>query len=337
MPVGGCNILTQVQSNENIDNSTFKRYDRYRMDTRALECFVRVIDNGSIAEAARRLNLTPAAVAKRVRTLETEIGGRLIARSGRTVRPTKIAMTILDRARAFLREARDFKAAAGVEKPAGELHLGASQTTLTGLLPDILALVTKSYPEIKIHIIRDSSAVLYRRVLNGDLDAAVGSHPPFAIPKTCDWRDLRVEPLVLATRAPAPDRRPRDILAKEPFIRLLRDLHGGRLIDAYLRKAGIRPHELFELDGMEAIAVMVDRGLGVAILPDWAPPWPEGISIAKLPLPDCKFMRRVGLLWNRASLRLGLIHAFLEQAELAMARARMQAGNPKRRTSARRR
>jgi DNA-binding transcriptional LysR family regulator len=326
----------QVQSNENIDNGIFKRYDQYRMDTRALECFVSVIDNGSIAEAARRFNLTPAGVAKRVRALETEIGGRLISRSGRTVRPTKVAMMILDRARGFLREARDFKAAAAVEKPAGELRLGASQTTLTGLLPDILALVTKRYPEIKIHIIRDSSSVLYRKVLSGDLDAFVGSHPPFAIPKTCDWRDLRVESLVLLTRAPAPDRHPHDILTKEPFIRLLRDFHAGGLIDAYLRKAGIRPKELFELDGMEAIAVMVDRGLGVAIVPDWAPPWPEGLSIAKLPLPDCKLRRRIGLLWNRASLRLGLIHAFLEQAELAMARAQMQTGNTKRRTSARR-
>ncbi len=326
--------LTKIESNGNIDNGIFKRYDRYRMDTRALECFVSVIDNGSIAEAARRLNLTPAGVAKRVRALEAEIGGRLISRSGRTVRPTKVAMTILDRARGFLREARDFKSAAAVERPAGELRLGAAQTTLTGLLPDILALVTKNYPDIKVRIIRDSSAELYRKVLKGDLDALIGSHPPFAIPKTCDWRDLRVEPFVVLTRKPAPDRHPHDILAKEPFIRLLRDLHAGQLIDTYLRRAGIRPKELFELDGIEAIAVMVDRGLGVAILPDWAPPWPEGLSIAKLSLPDRKFVRRIGLLWSRASLRLGLIHAFLEQAERAAARGQMQTDKAKRKTSA---
>jgi DNA-binding transcriptional LysR family regulator len=307
------------------------------MDTRALECFVSVIDNGSIAEAARRLNLTPAGVAKRVHSLEAEIGGRLISRSGRTVRPTKVAMTLLERARVFLREARDFKAAAAIERPAGELRLGAVQTTLTGLLPDILALMKNAYPLIKIHIIRDSSTEMYRKVLNGDLDAAILSYPPFVIPKTCNWRDLRNEPFVVLTRSPAPRRHPHDILAKEPFIRLDRGLHAGRLIDAYLRKAGIRPRELFELDGIEAIAVMVDRGLGVAILPDWAPPWPEGLSLAKLPLPDRNFTRRVGLLWTRASLRVGLIHAFLEQAERAMARGQMRTGNAKRRTSAQQR
>jgi DNA-binding transcriptional LysR family regulator len=330
-------IIGHFLPNRNMDNRFFKRYDQYRMDTRSLESFVSVIDNGSIAEAARRLNLTPAGVAKRIRALETEIGDRLISRSGRTVRPTRAAMAILDRARLFLREARDLKSLAAIDRPVGELRLGAVQTTLTGMLPDILALTTQTYPQIEIHIIRDSSTELYRKVLGGDVDAAILSRPPFAIPKTCEWRDLREEPFVVLTPAPAPDRHPHDILAEEPFIRLDRSLHAGRLIDAYLRRAGIRPRERFELDGIEAIAVMVDRGLGVAILPDWAPPWPEGLSLAKLPLPDRSFTRRTGLLWTRASLRVGLIHAFLEQAERALAPGRATTRHPKGRRPAPRR
>jgi DNA-binding transcriptional LysR family regulator len=112
-----------------------------------------------------------------------------------------------------------------------------------------------------------------------------------------------------------------------------RNLHAGRQIDAYLRKARIRPKERFELDGLEAIAVMVDRGLGVTILPDWAPPWPQGLSLAKLPLPDRSFIRRTGLLWIRASLRVGLVHAFLEQAERALAHGKRTTPDPKRRKS----
>ena len=42
----------------------FKRWILYSMDTRYLESFVIVAEKGSIAEAARRLNLTPAAVAQ---------------------------------------------------------------------------------------------------------------------------------------------------------------------------------------------------------------------------------------------------------------------------------
>jgi DNA-binding transcriptional LysR family regulator len=319
-----------------MDNSIFRRYDLYRMDTRSLESFVNVVDNGSFAEAGRRLNLTPAGVAQRVHALEKEVGVRLVVRSGRNVRPTEAGMAILGRARTFLAEARNLKSTAAIDSPAGELRLGAVQTALTGLLPDILALLTEKYPQIEVHIIRDAPAELYRRVLHGDIDAAIIGQPPFAIPKTCDWRVLREDPLVVLTRAPAPTRHPHTILAQEPFIQLERNLWGARLVDNYLRKAGIRPKVRYELDGLEAIAVMVDRGLGVSLLPDWAPPWPEGLSLAKLPIPDRSFARRTGLLWIRASPRVRLIQAFLETATTALALAR-KATSKRKRSGVRRR
>jgi DNA-binding transcriptional LysR family regulator len=290
------------------------------MDTRFLETFLMAVDNGSIAEAARRLNLTPAAVAKRIRALESEIGAVLVTRSGRTIRPTEAGAAIVERARHFLVEARAFKSIAATDRPSGELRLGAFQSALSGLLPDILALMKEKYPQIDVHITRGTSAELYGKVLDSDdLDAAIIAQPPFAIPKSCDWRLLREEPLIVLTRAPAASRKPHAILASEPFIRLDRNLWPGRLVDGYLRKAGIQPHELFEIDGIEAIAVMVDRGLGVSLVPDWAPPWPEGLSLAKLPVPDASFARRIGLVWTRASLRLRLVQAFLEQAAAAHA------------------
>jgi DNA-binding transcriptional LysR family regulator len=289
------------------------------MDTRFLETFLLAVDNGSIAEAARRLNLTAAAVSKRIRALESEIGAVLVTRSGRTIRPTEAGVAIVERARHFLIEARDFKSIAATDRPSGQLRLGAFQSALSGLLPDILALMKEKYPQIDIHITSGISSELYRKVCDSDeLDAAIVAEPPFAIPKSCDWRLLREEPLVLLTRAPAPSRKPHAILAYEPFIRLDRKLWPGRLVDSYLRKAGIRPREVFEIDGGAPIAVMVDRGLGVAILPDLAPPWPEGLSIAKLPLPDAApFARRIGVVWAGASPRLRLVHAFLEQAAAA--------------------
>jgi DNA-binding transcriptional LysR family regulator len=300
------------------------------MDTRFLETFLMAVDHGSIAEAARRLNLTPAAVAKRIHALESEMDAVLLTRSGRTIRPTQAGAAIMERARHFLVEAHNFKSIAATDRPTGELRLGAFQTALSGMLPDILALLKEKYPQIDVRITRGISSEMYRKVLDGDgLDAAIIAQPPFAIPKSCDWRLLREEPLIVLTRAPALSRKPHAILASEPFIRLDRKVWPGRLVDGYLRKAGIRPRERFELDGVEAIAVMVDRGLGVSLVPDWAPPWPEGLSLAKLPVPDPSFARRIGLVWSRASLRLRLVHAFLEQAAVARApgAARKTAGS----------
>jgi DNA-binding transcriptional LysR family regulator len=126
--------------------------------------------------------------------------------------------------------------------------------------------------------------------------------------------------LIVLTKAPAPTRRPHAVLASEPFIRLDRGSWEGRLIDCYLRKHRIRPRECFEIDSIEAIAAMVDRGLGVALLPDWARPRPEILSLARIPVPDHSVARHVGLMWPRASLRRRLVQAFLEQAEIACAR-----------------
>src|SRR5262249_24172657 len=152
-----------------------------------------------------------------------------------------------------------------------------------------------------VQITRGTSGELYRRVVDsGDLDAAIIAQPPFAIPKSCDWRVLREQPLIVLTQATTASRKPHAILASEPFIRVDRKLWSGRLVDGYLRKAKIVPRERFEIDGIDAIAVMVDRGYGVSLLPDWALPWWEGLSLAKLPVPDPSFTDRIGLIWGRA-------------------------------------
>jgi DNA-binding transcriptional LysR family regulator len=175
-------------------------------------------------------------------------------------------------------------------------------------MPEILMLMRKEHPQIEVSVMGGNSVDLYPKVVSGDLDGAIIIQPPFALPKICDWRVLREEPLVVLTPAAMPARHPHTILASEPFIRFDRSTWTGRLVDGYLRRAAIRPREQFELVNFEAMARMVDRGLGVTLVPDWSPPWPEGLSLRKLPVPDSSFAssfaRRIGLIWTRASVRL---------------------------------
>ena len=284
------------------------------MDDRFLASLLSVIEHGSIAEAARHLHLTPAGIGQRIRALEAEIGVALIARVGRGVRPTAAGAAILERAQNIQKEIRDLKSVATSGLLSGELRLGVMPTLLSGLVPDLLCSFAGAHPQIELHVSRDNSTNLYSMLLTGQIDAAVTSHPSFALPKTCAWAPLREEPFVVLTPAAMPVAHPHTILAIEPFIRLDRRVYAGQLIDSYLRKAGIRPHERLEIDGPEAIAIMVDRGLGVTLLPDWAPPWPEGLRLRKIPLPNPSLKRRIGLLWLRASLRDGVIRAFLQSA-----------------------
>ena len=284
------------------------------MDTRALETFVAVVDTGSFAQAARRLNLTAAAIAQRIQTLENEIGVDLVSRSGRTVAPTQAGTAILDHARRFVSDLRDLKSIAAQDQPAGELRLGVIQTVLSGLLPGVLRVLTDKYPQIAVSIARETAGDLYAKVIDGKLDAAIIPQPSFAMPKTCAWQLLRREQLIVLAPASEARRDPHTILTSQPFIRQNRNSWAGRLIDGYLRKARIRLHERFEVDGFEAIAVMVDRGLGVSLVHDWAPPWPEGLSLRKIPIPSNPFDRRIGVLWTRGTLRVHLVRAFLDSA-----------------------
>jgi DNA-binding transcriptional LysR family regulator len=289
------------------------------VETQFLNTFITVADHGSMAAAARLLNITPAAVAQQIRTLEREIGATLIARVGRTVSVTEEGSRILQRSRDVLRNVADLRSVANESGVSGELRLGACPTALAGMLPDVLARMVETFPRINVFIKPGYSVDLYNDVEKGDLDAAVVLQAPFPLPKTCEWQLLREEPLiVLAPRALA-GRDPHELLATEPLIRYDRNQWGGRQADDYLRANGIVPRERFELNALNAIAVMVDRGLGVSLVPDWAKPWPEGLDLVRMPLPNASEPRRIGIVWSRSSVRVRLVTVLLQESRRAMA------------------
>lgn len=285
------------------------------MDSRFLQTYVHVVELGSIAQAARHQGLTPATVQQRLRALEADMGSALIARSGRTVKPTAAGTRILERARNVLRDLRDLRSAATESGlPAGPLRLGATPTALTGIMPPVLRTWAARYPHIEIYIEPAPTTLLYSKVLAGELDGALLVHPLFALPKSCVWRDLRREPLVLVTPADMAVRDPLAVIAREPYIRYDRSVVGGRMADDYLRARDLRPHVRFELDGIDSIAKLVSEGLGVALLPDWAT---TGASapVRRWPLPGPCPARSVGAIWPRSGVRSELMRVFVEMAE----------------------
>ncbi|MFC4763157.1 LysR substrate-binding domain-containing protein [Dyella koreensis] len=288
------------------------------METQFLNTFVTVVDQGSMAAAARVLNVTPAAVAQQLRTLERELGATLIARVGRTVSVTEQGSRILERAREMLRAVADLRSVANDSAVSGELRLGACPTALAGMLPDVLARMVDAFPQINVFIKPGYSVDLYRAVEAGDLDAAVVLQAPFPLPKTCEWLLLREEPLIVLAPKSMAGRDPHELLATQPLIRYDRNQWGGRQADDYLRANDIVPRERFELNALNAIAVMVDRGLGVSLVPDWAQPWPEGLQLTRIPLPNPAVPRRIGIVWSRSSVRVRLVTVLLQESKKAV-------------------
>jgi DNA-binding transcriptional LysR family regulator len=136
--------------------------------------------------------------------------------------------------------------------------------------------------------------------------------PQFTLPKSCGWQVLVEEPLCVLAPASMAGRDPLDLLSTEPFIRYDRSMWGGRMADAWLREHQIQPQERIEIDALNAIASFVHQELGVSLVPDWTPPWPEGLEVVRIPLPPPAPVRRMGLVWAEGP-KAALAKALLDQ------------------------
>lgn len=288
------------------------------METSYLHSFMLVVETGSMAEAARRLHITAAAVAQQMRILEKEFKTPLLARAGRTVVPTPAGHRLKQSAPTLLRDLANAHLLVNDDGASGELVIGTINTALHSLLPDILADFVKQSPNVKVFLQSAATNQLYEAVQQGDIDAAVCLYPAFSLAKTFDWTLLREEPLILLAPKHLAHRDPHDLLRTQPLIRYDRNLGGGQMVDKYLRNAGITPMERFELSSLVAIAMMVDRGLGVALVPDTALNLPDGQSVVRVNLPDATQSRRFGMMWLRSSAKLALIQKLVASAKTVL-------------------
>jgi DNA-binding transcriptional LysR family regulator len=283
------------------------------LETRFLKTFLNVVELTSVAAAARLESLTPSAVVQRIRALEADIGTVLLRRSGHSTRPTEAGVAILDMARSLIEGTENLKAIATRNEEIGTIKVGVIHSMITGLLPEILTAMKEARPGIQVDVQPGQSVELYQKILGGTLDAAILVEPPFAISKEHAWRELRRDPLIVLASAAEQKSDTLAILRDSPFIRYDRKHWGGRSVESYLRRHKLSPLDRYELDSLEAIAVLVDRGLGVSIIPDWLPPWPEGLRLRKIPVEGAP-TRNLGVIYRRLSSKDRLVEAFSQQA-----------------------
>ena len=290
------------------------------MNTRLLRTLLAVHQYGSMAEAARRLNITHGAVAQQIRGLERDLDVQLVRRAGKAVHLTESAHSILEVSRKILNDVDTLAALANTNELRGELNVGTGNTVLVGKIPDVLEELDARYPEIRVNIQSGQSFDFHTEVERGVLDAAIALEPSFSPSKTMGWHLFSEEPFVLIAAKRHEGTDPHVLLEREPFLRYHRESWTGRQIDFYLKQNDIVPQERFELASTEAIIRLVHKGLGVAIVSTVWKHWALGLNIVSMPLKGPCTPRRFGLIWLRSSPRLRLIDAFLEAAKSVYAR-----------------
>ncbi|MEM9144928.1 MAG: LysR family transcriptional regulator [Pseudomonadota bacterium] len=73
-----------------------------RLTLRAIEAFVAVVEAGSLAEAARRLEASPSALSQQLTNLESAVGARLLDRTARPIDLTPAGRVFIGHARGAL-------------------------------------------------------------------------------------------------------------------------------------------------------------------------------------------------------------------------------------------
>jgi LysR family hydrogen peroxide-inducible transcriptional activator len=281
----------------------------YLPTLKQLQYLVALKDHGHFGRAADACFVTQSTLSAGLRELETLIGVTLVERTRRVVRFTPLGERIAAKARLVLREAEelgDMARAAG--RPlSGEMRMSVIPTIAPFLLPRVLPLLRRDYPDLKLFLREEPSGPACEALHNGRADCVL-----LALPYSCgevstmrlfDDRLFLAFPEGEMPPGPAPIG-PQDI--DEDRLLLLED---GHCLKDHALAACNRPELRAEATmlgtSLHTIVQMVDNGLGVTMLPGIA--LDAGIlehtRIAARPLAAEHPTRTLALVWRRASPR----------------------------------
>lgn len=267
---------------------------------RTLKIFLSVARCGTFAAAGDQVGLTPAAVGLQIRALEDELDVQLFDRSARAAVLNPTGRALIPEITEIVRRYELLAATAGGGEMSGTVVIGALVSALMGAFADALWSLRDRHPRLDVHLFAGLSSVFADKVERGELDAAVVTQPPRALPSSVQWTPLYSEPMILIVpRHPhfaLPDD-PHEILSTSPFMRFDRSTWTGHLVQQALDQCKARINEAMELNSVEAIVALVRQGFGISIVPQLANvDWTDDQSLRVVPLDEVDLRRHVGLL-----------------------------------------
>ncbi|WP_454688991.1 LysR family transcriptional regulator [Achromobacter aloeverae] len=267
------------------------------MSLRALRTLIAISEQGSFVRAAQSISLTQSAVSLQVRRLEADFQTELFDRSCRIPVLTEKGQLLVDCAREIVGLYdglhHDLE---GLAELVGSLRLGAVHSALVGMLPAALARLRSKHLRFKIMVSSGLSAELAKKVIRGELDAAVVTEPAKPCPTSLVVTPLYDEEFwIVWPTGPAP-RQSRVLLESYPFISFNRHSWTGKLIDRELRRQHIKVRACMELDNSEMILKMVSKGLGAAVVPLSEPNLRVAKDLGRMRFGDYQNKRRVVLI-----------------------------------------
>lgn len=285
---------------------------------RQLRFLVAVVEHCHFGKAAEACLVGQSTLSAGVQELEDLLGVVLLERTKRSVVPTPVGLEIASRARALLRDAEGLVdiATAARDPMSGPLQLGLIPTICPFLVPRAMPALHAAFPDLRIYLREEQTAILLNRLAAGQIDAAVLALP---VPmENVESVDLFHDPFWLVCPADhrlggLPSVSPNDVALED--LLLLEDGHCLR--DHALAACaleGAQRNIAFQGTSLQTLVQMVAAGLGVTLLPDIAigAGIARGLDLRAVPLTGDASARRVALVWRRTSARKATFRAIAE-------------------------
>lgn len=279
------------------------------VEARHLRAFVTVTDEGTLGDAARRLDLTKSAVSRQVGALERIVGAALLERRAGLLVMTVAGEALRDEAVAALRALQGATTAAqlAARGVARECIVAIVPTPLAeNRLRSLLERLPRALPQVALEVRELGGARALEALARGEVDVAYVVQPD-SLPVADRFRSRRVEAdaidtVLVSSSGPLGERAalvPSDVAAL-PFLFFGRgsDPRYREHLMAELRGSGIDPRPAPPFDGARAIRRVVADGGGWTIAARsmrLAPP----AGIVALPMLGFSIDASLRLVWRR--------------------------------------
>ena len=242
------------------------------MELEDVTLFVEILREGSISDAARRLNISQPTASRRIRRLEADLGQELLTRSGRSVTPTRAGLSLLRFAEGTLAEERRLRDTLHAPSPLqGILQIAASTAPGESFVPGLLAAFAGRHEGLSAQLSIMDSQAAERCVADGTCDVGFTGHPPAR--GLLSVQEIGRDELVLAVPRSHPAFAESEIsledLLRQNFVERPPGSGTRRTIEERLASAGI-PYAArriaLTVNSVQAVLAAVRSGIGIGFV-----------------------------------------------------------------------
>jgi DNA-binding transcriptional LysR family regulator len=245
------------------------------MELSQLRSFRVVAETLNFTRAAERLHLTQAAVSHQIKALETELGEPLFIRAKGGVRLTPAGQVALEYAERILDDTEALRERiAGRERAlTGGVRAAAATQAFVHLFAPLFESFMREQPSIELSFRTTvSTEQTIKDILEGAADVGFASLPVYspALQVTDLFEDELFVVVGRAHRLAQGDALHVAEIESERLILFERGASIRRATEDFFKRVQIRPALALESNDTHFIKLMVERGLGISLLPSWA-------------------------------------------------------------------